>query len=135
MQFQKEAAKRVFFLEIISVVGGGICRYFIRKQCRTAYPFKSNNNSIVERNVSSALIMEDDQDWDLRIKDQMRDFAIAAHSLLQPQYQFAGLMHSVPASVTKYDFSDLPGTLPPTQSPYGDDWDILVCFSANQRTC
>ncbi|KAF7191866.1 hypothetical protein HII31_06911 [Pseudocercospora fuligena] len=39
---------------------------------------------VVELNLSSALIMEDDADWDVRIKDQMRDFAKASRVLLQP---------------------------------------------------
>ncbi|MCJ1394597.1 hypothetical protein MMC18_007477 [Xylographa bjoerkii] len=56
---------------------------------------------VVEQNLSSALILEDDADWDIRIKSQLLDFAKGSRYLLNQ---------------------------PPTQqthSPYGDGWDIL----------
>ncbi|KAH8813116.1 hypothetical protein F5884DRAFT_673012 [Xylogone sp. PMI_703] len=56
---------------------------------------------ILDNNLSSALIMEDDVDWDIRIKEQMLDFARGSRALF-----------------------DIPITLP-QNSPYGDDWDIL----------
>jgi hypothetical protein len=31
------------------------------------------SRSIVEQNITSALVMEDDIDWDIRIKSQMRE--------------------------------------------------------------
>ncbi|KAK8253120.1 hypothetical protein HDK77DRAFT_170714 [Phyllosticta capitalensis] len=40
---------------------------------------------IVEQNITSALVLEDDADWDLRIKSQMQDFARAARLLVQPK--------------------------------------------------
>ncbi|RDA84728.1 hypothetical protein CP532_5254 [Ophiocordyceps camponoti-leonardi (nom. inval.)] len=75
---------------------------------------------IVQRNLGSALIMEDDSDWDLRIKKQFRDLALATRALVQPRV--------VPADEEEGDelaFDKLPETKPPTQSPYGDDWDII----------
>lgn len=39
---------------------------------------------IVEQNITSALVLEDDADWDLRIKSQMHDFAKASRQLIQP---------------------------------------------------
>ncbi|RFU28210.1 hypothetical protein B7463_g8131, partial [Scytalidium lignicola] len=57
--------------------------------------------SVLENGLSSALIMEDDVDWDIRIKQQMMDFARGTRAL-----------------------SDIPLT-EPQHSPYGDDWDIL----------
>ncbi|EKG12091.1 hypothetical protein MPH_10802 [Macrophomina phaseolina MS6] len=36
-----------------------------------------NITRIVEENITSALILEDDSDWDIRIKSQMRYFARA----------------------------------------------------------
>ena len=57
--------------------------------------------TMVENNIASALIMEDDVDWDVRIKSQMQQFAVGTRSLLPPSA--ASQPHS----------------------PYGEDWDIL----------
>ncbi|KAI1847717.1 hypothetical protein JX266_006212 [Neoarthrinium moseri] len=54
---------------------------------------------IVEDDLESALIMEDDMDWDVRLKPQLERVAQGARALLGSK--------SNPAS------------------PYGDDWDIL----------
>lgn len=54
---------------------------------------------IVRDRISSALIMEDDADWDVNLKKQLQGFAAASRSV---QYG-NGAPHS----------------------PYGDDWDIL----------
>jgi len=56
---------------------------------------------IVQLGVASALIMEDDMDWDIHLKTQLYDIARGARHIL-------------------HDAS----TIPP-HSPYGDDWDIL----------
>ncbi|KAF1988240.1 glycosyltransferase family 25 protein [Aulographum hederae CBS 113979] len=40
--------------------------------------------TIVDQNIASALIMEGDADWALRIKSQMHDFALATNALTQP---------------------------------------------------
>lgn len=66
---------------------------------------------IVEENLDSALIMEDDMDWDVRLKPQLELTAAGARAVM----------------------SSLPDTLFPTGrsssttplSPYGDDWDVL----------
>ena len=58
---------------------------------------------IVDRQLSTALVMEDDADWDTSFKDQLHLFAQAT------QYVFG-------RDVT-------PGSTP--WSPYGDDWDLL----------
>jgi hypothetical protein len=63
--------------------------------------YHANCHSVVEQRLSSALILEDDTDWDIRIKDQLRPFAEAART-------FQG-----------YDVEST------TNSPYGDDWDVL----------
>lgn len=90
--------------------------------------------SVVENNLTSALILEDDVDWDIRIKQQLQDFALTSRTLIQP------LSSSMPDSFADPTFQDpaktpdmpedisldcLPGTVPPTTSPYGDDWDVL----------
>lgn len=78
--------------------------------------------------------MEDDTDWDVRIKEQLRDFATAAHALVQPAARTNPLF---PASTyvasdsnafqqsPEFDLRNLPSTVPPTRSPYGDNWDLL----------
>jgi hypothetical protein len=57
--------------------------------------------SIIENNLATAFIMEDDVDWDIRLLSQLPQFAEGVRSL-----------SGIPPSETQY-------------SPYGDDWDIL----------
>ena len=57
--------------------------------------------------------MEDDADWDVRLKSLLRDFALSYNALAR-----------VPDAAT-LDFDDLPSVQPPSASPYGDDWDLL----------
>ncbi|KAI2470590.1 glycosyltransferase family 25 protein [Annulohypoxylon bovei var. microspora] len=91
---------------------------------------------VVRRNLSSALIMEDDADWDVRIRDQLHDFALASHALTQPLLGSPNLPPAYadptypngtlgPPSVPDLSFASLPTTLTPTTSPYGDAWDVL----------
>ncbi|PLN81890.1 hypothetical protein BDW42DRAFT_168055 [Aspergillus taichungensis] len=55
---------------------------------------------IVDKGISSAIIMEDDSDWDVTIKTQLQSMALALRALQ--------------------------GTSPAaTSSPYGDNWDLL----------
>lgn len=91
------------------------------------------NRRIVEQNITSALILEDDIDWDLRIKSQLTEFAKAARLLIQPlpqtTDQYLDLNHSRPFVDQVYtDFSIENHTVSqPTDSPYGDlsRWDLL----------
>lgn len=62
---------------------------------------------VVRSGVSSALILEDDADWDLHIVQQMQQFANASTEFLQ----------TTPAWKRK--------PLPKTDSPYGEGWDVL----------
>ncbi|KGO68441.1 hypothetical protein PITC_070660 [Penicillium italicum] len=57
---------------------------------------------IVQERIASAIIMEDDSDWDVSIKVQLQSFAHAVRALQLQDKQKV-----------------------PTHSPYGDDWDIL----------
>ncbi|MCJ1398765.1 hypothetical protein MMC11_001966, partial [Xylographa trunciseda] len=68
---------------------------------------------VVHKNYSSALIMEDDADWDVRLKLLLKEFAISYHALAQTP------------DATTLDFNELPFTQMPGISPYGDDWDLL----------
>lgn len=58
-------------------------------------------NRIVRENISTALIMEDDADWDVRLKPSLTDFARGARYI-----------QSIPPNASLF-------------SPYGDDWDVL----------
>ncbi|KAK3302648.1 glycosyltransferase family 25 protein [Chaetomium strumarium] len=91
---------------------------------------------VVHRNLSSALILEDDTDWDVRIREQLYDFALASHALTQPlrgsppskRYHDPTYPHPQPESPGKLPdlpFTSLPPTIPPSHSPYGDEWDVL----------
>ncbi|KAL8949524.1 MAG: hypothetical protein Q9222_004381 [Ikaeria aurantiellina] len=58
-------------------------------------------DSIVNNRLSSALIFEDDADWDVSFRSQLENFALGSQWLL-----------NTPAGQTPH-------------SPYGDDWDLL----------
>ena len=57
--------------------------------------------SVVDQGLSSALILEDDVDWDIRLKSQLIDFAKGARWLMNNP------------------------TTARTNSPYGEGWDVL----------
>lgn len=76
--------------------------------------------------------MEDDADWDVRIKDQLRDFATATHALTQPlegtSNSYADPTYPIPKGQTEvheFQLHELPKTAFPWHSPYGDNWDLL----------
>lgn len=70
---------------------------------------------MVRENVQSALILEDDIDWDIRIRPLLQNFAKAVNVIQKHD----------PAHQGDYTFADLPQTPAPVLSPYGDDWDVL----------
>lgn len=88
---------------------------------------------MIEENITSALVLEDDADWDIRIKDQMSDFARASRLLVQPlsgtSDQFLDPTYPQPkGDQMPQDFDikrDVTGE--PSTSPYGDinRWDLL----------
>ncbi|KAK5936647.1 hypothetical protein PMZ80_011112 [Knufia obscura] len=69
---------------------------------------------VIENGWSSALIMEDDIDWDVRLKQQLQDVAVASRYLT-----------SNPTSTGRVQMKDARHSTRSTHSPYGDDWDIL----------
>ncbi|TQV90780.1 Glycosyl transferase, family 25 [Cordyceps javanica] len=89
---------------------------------------------IVRLNVTSALILEDDSDWDVRIRTIMQDLAISTQALTQP---LAGSSSSYAdstyptneekqnATVGEFDINALPRTVTPKISPYGDEWEMM----------
>ncbi|KAI1651585.1 glycosyltransferase family 25 protein [Daldinia loculata] len=88
---------------------------------------------VVRRNLTSALILEDDVDWDVRIKHQLKDFALSARAITQPlpgSKSYADSTFPNPSEgsftvVPDTSFHSLPSTEPPRLSPYGDNWDLL----------
>jgi hypothetical protein len=79
--------------------------------------------------LTSALILEDDTDWDVRIKDLLHDFALTSRAMVQP---LAGSERSLSDStkqenalIKDIQFYDMPATEEPGVSPYGDNWDVL----------
>jgi len=65
---------------------------------------------MIRTGMSSALILEDDVDWDVRIVEQMKRFAIATQDLGSQR----GLQVPKIAAIK-----------PMTDSPYGEDWELL----------
>lgn len=93
---------------------------------------------ILHENIASALILEDDVDWDISIREQLQQVARATHALTQPlatdnadapptyaDPTFPQANTSSPASVPDIPLDAAPPTAPPTASPYGDNWDLL----------
>ncbi|CAH0017999.1 unnamed protein product [Clonostachys rhizophaga] len=89
---------------------------------------------VVRRNLGSALILEDDADWDVRIRQQLYDMALSSQALIQP---LAGTTNSFadktyrpppegpPKGVPEFPINRLPKTVPATVTPYGDMWDLI----------
>ncbi|KAH6842460.1 hypothetical protein B0I37DRAFT_399139 [Chaetomium sp. MPI-CAGE-AT-0009] len=80
---------------------------------------------IVHENVTSALILEDDADWDLRLKGQMQVFAQASRAFTQPSngQSLAEEYKSHPDP--ELPITQLPPGTRPRLTPYGDNWDVL----------
>ncbi|RMZ90646.1 hypothetical protein DV736_g2133, partial [Chaetothyriales sp. CBS 134916] len=70
-------------------------------------------SAIVEHGWGSALILEDDIHWDIRLKEQLQNFALASDIVLRTR-------HATTMALRDTDTSHVPKT-----SPYGDDWDVL----------
>lgn len=92
---------------------------------------------VVEQNLTTALIIQDDADWDIRLKSQLCSFGRASRALTQPlklqpsklrtdymDTTFPGRANEH-VNVQNFDISSLPETRMPTGSPYGDEWDLL----------
>ncbi|EGP84767.1 unnamed protein product [Zymoseptoria tritici ST99CH_1A5] len=89
---------------------------------------------IVDKGISSAIIMEDDVDWDIRVKSQMRTYARASRLLMQPlegttdEFLDPTYPHPSPGNEETKNFHlDEETVSEPTSSPYGDlqYWDVL----------
>lgn len=88
---------------------------------------------MIQEDISSALIMEDDADWDIRLKSQLTEFALAARILSQPvssnSYSRADPTFDDPSEskelAPEFQLKQPPSMQIPTRSPYGDTWDLL----------
>ena len=87
---------------------------------------------VLAQNLSTALITEDDIDWDVRIKSQLDQFAAGTRALTQPLKKggYADTTLETRGKGSNTALDDLkPGTAPdtvsPQLSPYGDNWDVL----------
>jgi hypothetical protein len=88
---------------------------------------------VVRRNLTSALILEDDADWDVRIKEQLFEYARTSRALIQPLSNNHAVYadatypkpHSAASVASSLDFSRLELTTNPSTSPYGDNWDVI----------
>ncbi|KAJ4403986.1 hypothetical protein N0V85_004961 [Neurospora sp. IMI 360204] len=81
-------------------------------------------NTIIDQNIASALILEDDADWDIRLKSQLQIFARAAQPFTQHTHQAATVTN--PDKIINLPITSIPS--PPNQSsssPYGQNWDVL----------
>lgn len=70
----------------------------------------------------------------MRIKPQLRDFALSARTLTQPlrgapgsyaDSTFLDPAKAAAGTVPQIPFENMPATIPPKTSPYGDGWDLL----------
>jgi hypothetical protein len=91
-------------------------------------------NRVVDQNLASALIMEDDIDWDIRLQSQLQIFALASQTLLSnvtkdinslDKGALANLDISEPSDGVSFPLTSLPFPPRPKLSPFGDNWDIL----------
>jgi hypothetical protein len=74
-------------------------------------------HSIIQQNLTTALILEDDIDWDIRLKPQLQNFSLATRSYL----------HHLSSPSSQSTSLSLPSLLPlsPSTAPYGVSWDVL----------
>ncbi|KAK0701557.1 hypothetical protein B0T21DRAFT_300364 [Apiosordaria backusii] len=72
---------------------------------------------IIQDNMTSAFILEDDADWDVRIKQQLQVFAQAARAFTQPT---SDIEHRPELSISQLSTNNRPRI-----TPYGGNWDVL----------
>lgn len=74
---------------------------------------------MVEENIASALILEDDADWDVRLKGQLYRFAEGTRTLQDLAMDEQAFSNASRNALFGPSMSGVP------HSPYGDNWDIL----------
>jgi hypothetical protein len=117
---------------------------FKRESCSFPRGFYPDNSSVVSQNLSTAVIFEDDADWDIRLRDQLVHFAKASRILTagpldlsnspvfpgdNPESEESIHNEASKNEIAKTLFSVPLSNIPsPTQfAPYGDpaSWDVL----------
>ncbi|OCL12208.1 glycosyltransferase family 25 protein, partial [Glonium stellatum] len=91
--------------------------------------------AIVEQNLTTALILEDDVDWDIRIKSQLQTFALASRGLQTLFSNKGSHPHATPNNVelgegdaahrSSVPLPSVPLIASSTSSLYGSGWDVL----------
>ncbi len=82
---------------------------------------------ILQTNLETALILEDDADWDVRLPSQLQQFALAAQAFTHPLPRTGRTLaedHHPPTSDPNTPLTNLP-LFPTSPSPYGPSWDLL----------
>lgn len=105
------------------------------RPCASLVHSTDSTGRIQQQNISSALILEEAADWDIRLKSQLQDFARASQMLLQPIRGTSNRFldpfwprkteHDQPVDIF---FSGPTAAIQaPTSSSYGDldRWDVL----------
>lgn len=91
-------------------------RLFIGQNTRTD---TRSRCSMVEENISSALILEDDADWDVSLKDQLAAIAHGTRILLDMAHNEPAIASKLTPAQRRLD------ELHSAHSPYGHGWDLL----------
>ncbi|MCJ1419416.1 hypothetical protein MMC32_005771 [Xylographa parallela] len=89
--------------------------------------------TVVAQGLTSALIFEDDIDWDIRLKAQLYDtakvFRMLTRAVVADTHFEANETDipakNIPGEPIDLNFHELPVESTPPDSPYGDNWDIL----------
>lgn len=79
--------------------------------------------AVIDRGLDSALVLEDDVDWDVRLKAQMVTFAAASRTWLRRAKRVRTAEESEIVLSPQLLASRM--TTGKTESPYGDNWDVL----------
>ncbi|KAK5079141.1 hypothetical protein LTR64_002438 [Lithohypha guttulata] len=94
---------------------------------------------VVAEGIGSALIAEEDFDWDIRLKNQLQDFAKASSSFLS-QFGTDQVPHYAEEAGEAIEYSELltwfqdnQNSIPVPRSPYGDGWDVLWLGNCGMR--
>ena len=82
--------------------------------------FQLTLERMAHEKIASAIIMESDADWDMRIKDIMTRVSDGARSIVDWPFNRT---------------QELTGRLPDYSSPYGDNWDIIWIGHCGSTTC
>ena len=80
---------------------------------------------IVQHNISSALVLDDDIDFDARLRTQLKSFAKSVNTLQHHKPHTQEELKKMKGKEEGYDFEKLPMTPGQKFSPYGDDWEVL----------